>query len=130
MKQLSRIRTRSLWLSIRRGTTIIPLRLGVTAQLLAKVPGTLPDRWMDRLLGTIERAAYGNLTPFGLPHARGDAATRLSREGVAPAIDDGFVRALKNASVKPVPAIAGFDGGTVELTNGERVTCRLPAHRR
>lgn len=121
LNQLSRVRTRSLWLSIRRGTTIIPLRLGLTARFLAKLPGALPDRWMDRLLDMTERTAYGDLTQFGLPPSRGGAATRLSQEGIAPAIDDGFVRALKKGRVNPVPAIARFDGRTVELINGARL---------
>jgi cation diffusion facilitator CzcD-associated flavoprotein CzcO/ubiquinone/menaquinone biosynthesis C-methylase UbiE len=119
LNHLVRIPTRELWVSIRRGTAVIPTRLGgFPVQRSAAWIGRLPTPIVDALLGATERLAFGDLERLGLPRPREGAATRLVRDGIAPAIDDGFVAALEAGRVTPVVAVARFDDSRAMLTDG------------
>jgi hypothetical protein len=48
--------------------------------------------------------------------------TRFHSEGVSPAVDDGFVAALKAGRTRVVAPIERFEGADVVLTDGSRVT--------
>ncbi|UYG05756.1 NAD(P)/FAD-dependent oxidoreductase [Halomonas sp. LR3S48] len=114
--------TRRLWVSVRSGTAILPKRLlGVPVQRLSGVISRLPTVVTDRLLAMTERLAFGDLRRVGLPRHSLGAATRLARDGVAPAIDDGFVRALERGIVTVVPKVVEFEHQKVVLDDGQRL---------
>ncbi|MCR4265901.1 NAD(P)/FAD-dependent oxidoreductase [Nitratireductor sp. ZSWI3] len=118
LNHLVRIRTSDLWLSVRGGTTIVPMwLLSIPVQRLSGVMSWLPTWLVDRLLQGTERAAFGNLRHYGLPQCPVGAVTRLARVGVAPAIDDGFVEALKNGQVIALPAVTRFERDKVVLAD-------------
>ncbi len=118
LNHLVRVETSDLSVAVRNGAAIIPLRLwGVPVPRLSGIMSRLPTRVVDRLLTLTQHLAFGDLSRFGLGKADIGAATRLARDGVAPAIDDGFVTALKAGRAKLVPAIAGFEHHKVHLTD-------------
>ena len=122
LNHLSTIETAGLLVSVRNGPVVFPRYLyGIPVQRLSPVLAVLPVRVVDLLLALTERIAFGNLGKWGLPrHARG-GASRLVEDGVAPAIDTGFVRALKSGRLQVVPEIRSFDATAVVLVDGRRV---------
>ncbi|MBN1237480.1 MAG: NAD(P)/FAD-dependent oxidoreductase [Gammaproteobacteria bacterium] len=119
LNHLARVPTRQLWVSVRHGPAVIPTRLaGFPVQRMAALMSRLPVPVVDAMLSATERIAFGNLRRHGLPRHPDGAATRLLRDGVAPAADDGFVAALKSGRVAAVPAVQEFDGANVVLTDG------------
>jgi cation diffusion facilitator CzcD-associated flavoprotein CzcO len=122
LNHLVRVRTRELWLAVRSGTTVVPTWLmGFPVQRLSGVMSLLPTRLVDRLLATTEYVTFGDLGRFGLPRNSVGAATRLAQEGVAPAIDDGFVAALRSGQVTVVPAVASFEHEHVVLSDRQKL---------
>ncbi|MCE8015276.1 NAD(P)/FAD-dependent oxidoreductase [Halomonas sp. MCCC 1A17488] len=122
LNHLVRQRTRRLWVAVRGGTAILPKRLlGVPVQRLSGVISCLPTAVADGLLAMTERIAFGDLRRLGLPRGEIGAATRLARRGVAPAIDDGFVRALEGGSATVVPGVVAFEPRAVVLEDGRRL---------
>lgn len=122
LNHLVRVDTRALWVSVRHGPVFMPTRLaGFPVQLSSVLMTPLPTRIVDRVLDATERLAFGDLRRWGLPRHADGAATRLERDGIAMAIDDGFVAALKRGRARIVPAIQRFEGGSVRLTGGEQV---------
>ena len=122
VSHLVRIKTKNLWVSVRNGPTILPARLlGIPLQLLSPLMAPLPARVTDALMSATERLSFGNLKKYHLPKHPDGVATRLMREGVAPAFDNGFVAALKAGRVAVLPQVERFDGGAVRLTGGETV---------
>lgn len=121
LNHLARIPTRSLHVSIRRGSVVIPTWfLGFPVQLGSPVMVKLPTRLLDAVLAATERLAFGNLRRYGMPRRDG-GATRLERETVAPAIDRGFIAALKAGKARIVAAVSHFDGNAVVLKDGRRL---------
>jgi len=55
----------------------------------------LPAAPVDAIGRFIQWRVYGDLSPYGIPRAPEGYATRFRRTGVNPAVDDGFVDALK-----------------------------------
>jgi hypothetical protein len=81
----------------------------------------LPLSFLDKALTVTERIAFGNLRRFGLREPATGAATRLLGEGVAPAIDNGFVAALKAGRASIVPEVAALQDRAVRLADGHLV---------
>jgi len=122
LNHLVRIRTKALWVSVRNGPAILPTTvLGIPLQLLSPLMAPLPAWSVDLLMAATERLIFGNLKKFNLPKHPDGVATRLIKEGVAPAFDDGFVSALREGKVTVLPKIERFDGGTVHLAGGQTV---------
>ena len=122
LNHLVRMRTGQLWLSVRTGTTIVPTwLLGIPVQRLSGVMSWFPPRLVDHLLTMTEHVAFGDLRSFGLPGSSVGAATRLAQEGVAPAVDDGFIAALKSGQIAVVPAVASFEHENVVLSDKRRL---------
>lgn len=122
LNHLVRIQTKKLWVSVRNGPTIQPTRfMGIPLQLLSPLMASLPLRVTDALMAATERQFFGNLKAYRLPKHPKGGATRLIREGVAPAFDDGLVAALKAGRVSVLPRIERFDGGMVHLAGGKTV---------
>jgi cation diffusion facilitator CzcD-associated flavoprotein CzcO len=119
LNHLVRVQTRQLWVSVRHGSAVVPIFFGgFPVHRFAALMGRLPLRAVDALLAITERMAFGDLRKYGMPRYADGAATRLVRDGVAPAADDGFVAALKAGRVVPVPAVQHFDGASIVLCDG------------
>jgi cation diffusion facilitator CzcD-associated flavoprotein CzcO len=122
LNHLVRIPTEALWVSVRNGPTILPKRLlGIPLQLLSPLMTPLPAWSVDLMMAATQWLAYGDLKKFNLPKHSDGVATRLIKEGVAPAFDDGFVTALKDGRVTVLPEVERFEGDTVYLSGGEAV---------
>lgn len=122
LNHLMRIRTKKVWVSVRKGPAILPGRLlGMPLQLLAPLMVRMPAKVTDMLMATTQRLSFGDLKKYNLAGHPDGVATRLIREGVAPAFDDGFVRALKAGRATVVPQIDRFDGGEILLSGGQAV---------
>lgn len=122
LNHLVRVPTRALYLSLRSGPTILPSRFcGVAVQRLSGSTRRLPTAVADLSMALTERLAFGSLQRYGIPRRALGAATRVLRDGVAPAFDRGFVRALKQGRVSVVPTIASFDQRDVLLSDGRRL---------
>jgi hypothetical protein len=64
---------------------------------------------------------FGNLRRHGLPRHRKGGGSRLLADGVTPALDDGFVKALKNGRFQAVGQTVGFSPYAAELADGRTV---------
>ena len=123
LNHLTGIDTGALWLSVRQGSIVIPNRIwGIPIQPVAGALAKLPVTVADALLSLTERMCFGDLQRYGLLRTRGGAATRLQKEGVAPAIDNGFINALKAGKVTTVTAVKRFTETSVVLESGEELT--------
>ncbi len=123
LNHLIGVETAELWVSVRRGPSVLPTRLaGVPIQLLSPLMAPLPPRLLDAMLTATERLAFGDLERHGLTRHPDGAATRLVREGVGPAFDLGFVAALKRGRIRVVPAVRAFRGNRVILDAGNALS--------
>ena len=119
LNHLTRENTSDLWVSVRHGPTVLPTRvLGIPLQLLSPLMTFMPAKVVDFLMSATERIFLGNLPKLGLSKHPDGVATRLIRESVAPAFDDGFVQALKAGRVMVVPEVTRFSGEEVVLNDG------------
>jgi len=122
LNHLSRIKTKNLWVSVRHGPVVFPKRLfGLPMQLLSLVLAKLPVSLVDRMLLLTEFIAFGNLKKWGLKKHPVGGATRLLKTGTAPAIDNGFIAALKTGKAVVVEQIQKFEESSVRLTNGQEI---------
>lgn len=122
LNHLVRVRTKELWVSVRNGPTILPTRiLGIPLQILSPLMAPLPPWAVDFLMAATERLVFGDLKKYNLPKHPDGVATRLIKEGVAPAFNDGFVSALQAGRVTVLPEVERFEGDAVHLTGGETV---------
>ena len=108
--------------SFRTPVNIMPARvLGIPATALARLNEGAPDWLVDRSAFVIQRLAWGDLAPHGMPRAPHGVATELRVRGLGATLDRGFVAALKARRLELVPAVERFDGQDVVLATGERV---------
>jgi putative flavoprotein involved in K+ transport len=109
--------------SMRTPPTIVPRDfLGVPVGPGAVPLQLLPPALADRLLAPFQRLFLGDLAPHGIPTPPAGMFTRFRDEGVSPAVDDGFIDALKAGRTRVVAPIDRFDGPAVVLRGGERLT--------
>jgi cation diffusion facilitator CzcD-associated flavoprotein CzcO len=121
LNHLAGIRTKSLYVSVRNGSVFLPSRLlGFPVQLASPLMNLMPLPLVDRMLSVSERLSFGDLGRFGIPKRDG-AASRLAKEGVSPAIDNGFIAALKAGRATIVDEIDRFDETGVVLKDGTRL---------
>jgi putative flavoprotein involved in K+ transport len=120
---LAESRAARVRLAVRTSPHVIPREwMGMPGQISGLVVRQLPRPLADAYSGVFERAAFGDLTRFGLrPPGRG-AYTQVVRDGVVPVVDVGFVAALKSGGIEPVAGVAGFGAGAVELEDGTTVS--------
>ncbi|WP_192845790.1 NAD(P)/FAD-dependent oxidoreductase [Aureimonas sp. AU22] len=119
LNHLSRIETGPVWLALRNSTSVLPKRMcGFAVHRLSPLMASLPTRFADRLIGWTQRVAFGDLTRHGFPPGRFDAATRLARNQIAIAVDDGAVAAVKRGRIAVVGGVTEFGGATVTLSDG------------
>lgn len=122
LNHLSRIETKRVWVSVRHGPAIFPVRLfGIPMQRLSPLFSIMPVAVADAMLGLTEKIAFGDLSQWGLrKHSQG-GVSRLLYNGIAPAIDDGFVASLKAGKVSVVAEIERFDTTGVHLIDRQYI---------
>ena len=122
INHLAGVGVERLWVSVRHGPTVIPKRLfKLPLQISSPFLAMLPVAAGDLVLNRTERVAFGNLAGWGLPKHPDGAVRRLSEHAIAPAIDDGFIAALKSGLVEVVREVTGFDRCCVQLADGEKI---------
>ncbi|WP_246717409.1 flavin-containing monooxygenase [Oricola nitratireducens] len=122
LNHLSRVDTQSVLISIRKGSVVFPaFMFGVPMQRLAPLLELLPLRAIDWMLRDTERMAFGNLRQYGFPVHPDGGATRMATDGVSPAIDNGFVAAVKAGRMRIVPEVGRFRERMVVLADGTRI---------
>jgi putative flavoprotein involved in K+ transport len=108
--------------SMRTPVNLVPREfLGLPITLFGRIAELQPARIVDRSGFLIQRLAWGDLSPYGMPPAPYGIATELKVKGLGPVVDSGFVAALKNGRIELVPAVEGFDGPEIVLAGGSRV---------
>ncbi|MER5784510.1 NAD(P)/FAD-dependent oxidoreductase [Streptomyces mobaraensis] len=118
---LAREGARRTWLAVRTPPTILP-RSSSRWHAAGRLTELLPPSWNDRPALFVQRLTVPDLSAFGVPPAPTGPFTRHAREEVTPVLDHGFVAAVRSGAVRPVAAVAGFDGPRVELADGGRLT--------
>lgn len=111
----------TVWLAFRTPPTILP-RSSSRWHAAGRLTERLPLAWRDRSALLTQRCAVPDLTSFGIPRPRRGPFTRNAEEGNNPVLDHGFVAAVKSRRVRPVAAVAGFDGRRVALADGSHLT--------
>lgn len=115
---------RSLAISMRQGTHLLPVRLlGMPTQLMAPLLSTLPLQVQDTIGAFISRLCFGNLERRGIRSPDLGVGSRLELEGTAPGFDDGFVAAVKDGRIQVFPDIRRFDTHSVEFVDGRSLAC-------
>jgi cation diffusion facilitator CzcD-associated flavoprotein CzcO len=120
LNHLAGIDTGRVWVSVRHGPVVFPRRLyGIPVQRLSPLFSVLPVRVADALLSLTEYVAFGRLSRWGLPKHPDGGVTRLLESGTSPAIDDGFVAALKAGKITVVPQVERFEAAGLRLVDGQ-----------
>jgi cation diffusion facilitator CzcD-associated flavoprotein CzcO len=123
LNHLQRRDTGELWLSARSGMNIAPARwFGVPLHPIAVAGRYLPVAVQDANLRVVQRLAFGDLARYGYQRSTLGALSRVRLDDVAPAIDDGFVEALKSGRVQMRPGVERLDGERVVFVDG--TSCR------
>lgn len=119
LNHLARHRPADVLIAVRYGPAVVPKRiLGFPLHRLARVFAALPPVLLDPAFRIVQRLCLGDLARHGLPSHPDGGGTRLLRDGVAFAIDDGFVAALKAGRFRAGPAVIGFETDGVRLADG------------
>jgi cation diffusion facilitator CzcD-associated flavoprotein CzcO len=82
----------------------------------------LPSRIGDPIGRMTQRMIFGDLSKYGITRAPEGFLSRFRRTLQGPAVDDGFIAALKAGRTRIVPTVARFEGQEVELVDGTRLT--------
>jgi putative flavoprotein involved in K+ transport len=108
--------------SVRTPVNIMPPRfLGIPTPVLARASEAQPAWLVDRMSYLMQRIAWGDLTPYGMPRSPFGVATELTVRGLGPTLDRGFVAALKSRRLTLVPAVERFGGPDVMLAGEEAI---------
>jgi putative flavoprotein involved in K+ transport len=108
-------------LSMRTPPTVFPRDWHGIPLEPSAIPGEyLPARIGDAIGRALQRVIFGDLSSFGLPRAPVGFETRFRRDLVGPAIDDGFISALKEGRTRIVGAVKRVEDGAIVLDDGTR----------
>jgi len=108
--------------SMRTPPSIFPRDwFGVPMGPLALIGEHSPVAVVDVLGRFIQRQVYGDLSSYGIPRAPEGYVSRFRRSGVNPAVDDGFVAALKAGRATIVAEVDRLEPDGAVLATGERV---------
>ncbi|WMS41883.1 NAD(P)/FAD-dependent oxidoreductase [Acuticoccus sp. MNP-M23] len=122
LNHLARHKPAEVLVSVRHGPAVVPTRVfGLPLHRLARLFALLPAPILDPAFRLTQWLFLGNLGRYGLTSHPDGGGTRLLRDGIAFAIDDGFVAALKRGRIRVVPELTAFDGKDVVLANGQCV---------
>ncbi|MFF3731711.1 flavin-containing monooxygenase [Streptomyces sp. NPDC002476] len=95
--------------------------LGWPSQATAVLVRRLPVWLVDPAARLMSRLVVPDLTAYGLPRPATGLYSRV-REGAIPVQDVGLIDAVKRGRVVPMAAVESFDGDTVVLADGNRIT--------
>jgi putative flavoprotein involved in K+ transport len=124
--QLHRQGARTVRMSVRTPPNIVPLELfGIPITVLARLSELQPTGVVDWFGALLQRLAWGDLTSFGLGPPPYGIGTELRVKGLGPVVDRGFVGAVKSGDIHLLPAVMGFDGDAVRLSDGRHVEPEL-----
>ncbi len=119
LNHLARHQPSEVLISVRHGPAIVPTRvLGFPLHRAASLFAALPVGVLDPAFQLMQRLFFGNLTQYGLTSHPDGGGTRLLRDGVAFAMDDGFVAAIRSGRFRVASEVAGFHRDKVEFTDG------------
>ena len=101
----------------------------LTRNIAGRIPGhplallldALPASISDRLGRAGQRRLFGDLEAHGLGQPRLGIKSTVMRHGKGPAIDEGFVHAIRAGRIEVVGPVVAFDGSEVVLAGGARV---------
>lgn len=123
LNHLAQNRPDMVMVSVRYGPSVVPKTIfGFPLHRLARVFAALPVGILDSAFRLTEWLFLGNLRRYGLTRHPEGGGTRLLRDGVTFAIDDGFVAALRQGRFSIVPRVDRFDGDCVILADGSSCT--------
>jgi putative flavoprotein involved in K+ transport len=95
---------------------------GIPGQpLLVLVTDHMPLKLADSIFSISQRLTFGNLNRFGVPRAPEGVYASYRNHGRNPAIDDGFIAALKGGIARVVAEVQRLDGSDVVLVDGTRL---------
>ncbi|MCB5167569.1 NAD(P)/FAD-dependent oxidoreductase [Streptomyces bambusae] len=94
---------------------------GWASQRTAILVRRLPVRVVDRLARGVARMSVPDLSAYGLPRPAVGLYSRV-REGAIPVQDPGLIAAVRGGRVSPVAAVSSFDGASVVLADGTRLS--------
>src|SRR5699024_2348270 len=84
---------------------------GLPADLPVPLFFRMPAPWVDAMLTRIQRWTIGDLTSYGLPPSPEGAITALMSRGAGTAVvDQETIDAIRDGSIRVVPAVSGLDG--------------------
>jgi putative flavoprotein involved in K+ transport len=96
--------------------------LGIPGQpLLVLIADHLPMRLADFNFSMIQRLAFGDLTRFGIPRAPEGPYANFHHHFRNPAVDNGFVAALKQGLAHVVGEVQRLEASEVVLVDGTRL---------
>ncbi|MEV7714063.1 NAD(P)/FAD-dependent oxidoreductase [Streptomyces sp. NPDC088270] len=110
-----RIAVRTVPHIVRRSTA------GWPAQSTAVLVRRLPAWLVDRAAALMCRISVPDLAAQGLPRPDTGLYSRV-KDGAIPVQDVGLIDAVRRGRVVPVAAVESFDGDTVVLADGDRIT--------
>ncbi|HEY9038762.1 MAG TPA: NAD(P)/FAD-dependent oxidoreductase [Roseovarius sp.] len=119
LNHLARHDPAEVLVSVRHGAAVVPTRIfGLPLHRLARIFAALPAAVVDPAFRMTQRLFLGNLARYGLKSHPDGGGTRLLRDGVAFAIDDGLVAALKAGQLRCLPHVERFDETHVHFAGG------------
>jgi putative flavoprotein involved in K+ transport len=94
---------------------------GIPLQPSAIPAEHLPAKIGDALGFATQRLIYGDLSPYGIPRSPDGFQTKFRRQLVGPAVDDGFIAALKAGRTRIVALVERLETRDVVLVDGTRL---------
>jgi putative flavoprotein involved in K+ transport len=94
--------------------------LGVPMNVSALAVDVAPPRVADAMGRFTQRLIFGDLSKHGLPFPPLGVRRSVEERLVAPAVDAGFVQAVKERRIELLPEIERFEGRDVVMVDGGR----------
>lgn len=117
-----------VWLSVRTPPNVMP-RMGPAGRsndVVSRPLFQLPPRVADAISRRARLAAFGDLSPYGLPIPEEGPFSRAHRLHVAPTIvDPEVIDAVRDGSIEVVDAVTAFEGSSVVLTDRTRLDAEV-----
>ena len=80
-----------------------------------------PPRLADAMGRFTQRMIFGDLSKHGLPFPPLGVRRSVDERRIAPAVDAGFVQAVKDRRIELLPEIDRFEAADVVLADGARI---------
>jgi putative flavoprotein involved in K+ transport len=96
-------------------------RFGIPLNPAAVALERLPAGIGDRVTALSQRLTFGDLSDYGLPRPPMGVVSNNRKRRQGPALDDGFVEAVKRGKIEIVPGVEAFEGADVILADRSRI---------